>query len=323
MFQNLTLDEPRQRLWKMLFKLAVFCLIMLANAKFLYLIFLLPAQLLYHYFGQQLSDDGVYFINWLVNDLCSYLIPALAAFFLFRSDRLPIPRQDGCKVGLEMPLVFFATCFLGSLASIIARKISQVLDALFGTGEIPDAMEGSLPSSEQSGGVWIFLLFIVVIAPVCEELIFRKLLLQPLRGCGDMFAVVFSALIFGAYHGNFDQFPYAFAVGLLYGILAVRSSSVIPTLALHVLNNLLVSAGSYLTDMVGEDAAWAVQTEAWASSVMNLSFWMGIPAALLMFLWKMFKSERDGELAVKEKAREMVRNPAFYVTVAAAVLMLI
>lgn len=318
MLQDINIDETRKRLWKIIFKLAAFCLIVLANSKFLYQIFLLPAQLWYYYFGQQLSDGAVYFVNWLVNDICSYLVPALAAFFLFRSDRRSIPPQDSYKAGVEMPLVFFATCFLGSLASIIAEFISEILDSLFGTGEIPDAMAGSLPSSEQSGGTWIFLLFVVVFAPVCEELIFRKLLLQPLRGCGDMFAVVFSALIFGAYHGNFDQFPYAFAVGLLYGILAVRSSSMVPTLVLHVLNNLFVSAGSYLTDMAGEDAAWAVQAEQWAATVMNLAFWVGIPAIVLMVLGKMFKLER-GELTVKE----LVRNPAFYVAVLAILLMLV
>lgn len=312
-------DEPRKRLWKILFKLAVFCLIVLANSKFLYQIFLLPAQLWYYYFGQQLSGDGVYFVNWLINDICSYLIPALAAFFLFRNERQPIPPREGYKAGTEIPLVFFAACFLGSLASMIAHWISQLLDALFGTGEIPDAMIGSLPSSEQTGGVWVFLLFVAVLAPVFEELIFRKLLLQPLRSCGDMFAVIFSALIFGAYHGNFDQFPYAFVTGLLYGILAVRSSSVIPTLALHVLNNLLVSAGSYLTDMAGEDTAWAVQTEQWAVMVMNLAFWVGIPAVVLMVLGRMFKLERNEELT----ARELVRNPAFYVAIAAILLMLV
>ena len=321
MFQNVTLDENRKRFWKILFKLAVFCLIMLANQKLLFRIFYLPAQLWYAYFGEQASYDTIYFINWLTSDICSYLVPALAAFFLFRSDRKPFPKHEGFMPGIETPLVFFATCFLGSLASLLARWISEILDSLFGTGEIPDAMAGSLPSEGQSGSAWIFFLFVVVLAPVCEELIFRKLLLQPLRSGGDMFAAVTSALIFGAYHGNFDQFPYAFAVGLLYGILAVRSSSVLPTLILHFVNNLLVSAGNYLTETV--DAEWAAQAQQWASSLMGMAFWAGIPAVVLMVLFKMFRSSREEELSVREKAGEMVRNPAVYVAAAAIALMLV
>lgn len=293
---------------------------MLANQKFFYRIFYFPAQLWYVYYGKQASYDTVYFINWLVSDISSYLVPALAAFFLFRSDRLPIPKQMSFKAEIEMPLIFFATCFLGSLASMLAHRISEILDALFGTGEIPDAMAGSLPSEGESGSAWIFFLFVVVLAPVCEELIFRKLLLQPLRSGGDIFAAVVSALIFGAYHGNFDQFPYAFVVGLLYGILSVRSSSMVPTLVLHFVNNLLVSTGNYLTDMT--EAAWALQVQTWTNQLMGLAFWLGIPATVLMVIAKMFRSPREEELTAGEKARELFKNPAFYIMGVAIVLML-
>ena len=318
MFEKIT-DENRKRLWMILFKLAGFCLIVLINQKFLYRIFLLPAQLWVRSFGQQASYDQLYFISWLASDVSSYLVPGLAAFFLFRRDKLPLQRQESFKPALEMPLIFFATCFLGSMASLIAQWISLLLDRLFGTGEIPDAMAGALPSTEQTGSAWIFFLFVVVIAPICEELIFRRLLLQPLRCCGDIFAAVASALIFGAYHGNFDQFPYAFVVGMLYGILAVRSASVLPTMVLHMLNNLLVSMGSYLTDMLGKNNLWAVQVESWSAGIMNLAFWIGIPAAVLIFTLKLYRSDREGEL----RFRELLECPALYAAGAAAVLMLV
>ena len=323
MLENVISGEPRRQLWKTVIRLSVFCLIMLVNQKFLYLVFFFPAQLWYANFGQQVNYDTVYFINWLVSDISSYLVPAIAAFFLFRKDKPQLQRLESFNAWVEMPLIFFSTCFLGSLASMITRWISLILDSMFGTGEIPDAMEGSLPSTGQSGSAWIFFLFVVIIAPVCEELIFRKLLLQPLRCCGDIFAAVASALIFGAYHGNFDQFPYAFVVGMLYGILAVRSASVVPTMVLHLLNNLLVSMGSYLTDMLGDDIPLAVQAEEWAAGIMNLTFWVGIPATVLIFLSKLHKAEREEELSVKEKAGVLFRNPAFYVTGAAIVLMLV
>lgn len=322
LFEKIT-DENRRRLWTTLFKLAGFCLILLINQKFLYQIFFIPAQLWYRYFGAEASYDTFYFISWLTSDVCSYLVPALAAYFLFRRDRLPLQRHVNYKAYAEMPLIFFATCFLGSLASLLAQWISMILDAIFGTGEIPDAMAGTLPEQGQQGSAWIFILFVVVLAPICEELIFRKLLLQPLRCCGDIFAVVASALIFGAYHGNFDQFPYAFVVGLLYGILVVRSGSVIPTMVLHLLNNLLVSVGSYLTDMLGKELEWAVWLESWSVIVMNLAFWVGIPAVVLMFIKRMHKSDREEELTVGEKAKELFRNPAFYLTGAAVVMMLV
>ncbi|MCH5200984.1 MAG: CPBP family intramembrane metalloprotease [Oscillospiraceae bacterium] len=319
MLQDMTADESRSRFRRILFRLAVFCVIALVNQKLLFRVIFFPAQLWYAYYGQQASYDTVYFVNWLVSDISSYLVPALAAFLLFRRERAPVPRQEGFRVWAEMPLVFFSACFAGSIASFIAKRISEILDRLFGTGEIPDAMAGSLPDDGQSGSAWIFILFVVIIAPVCEELIFRKLLLQPLRGCGDMFAAVASAFIFGAIHGNFDQFPYAFAVGLLYGILAVRSSSVLPTLALHFANNLLVTASLYLTDMVGSEAEWAVQAEEWAALLVNLSFWLGIPALVLMAVLGMFRLRREGQMT----ARELFAEPAVYVCLVGTAVMLI
>ena len=319
MFPNPTTDESGTRFHSILLKLAIFCIILLINQKFLFRVIFYPAQLWYFYYGQQASYDTVYFINWLVSDISSYLVPALAAFFLFRKERTQIPKHEDFKAWAEIPTIFFAACFAGSIASLITQRISEILDRLFGTGEIPDAMAGSLPEEGQLGSAWIFILFVVIAAPVCEELIFRKLLLQPLRGCGDMFAAVSSALIFGAVHGNFDQFPYAFAVGLMYGILAVRSSSVLPTLALHLANNLLVTASLYLTDMVGSEAEWAVQAEEWAAFLVNISFWLGIPALVLMAVLGMFRLRREGQMT----AGQLFREPAVYVCLAGAAVMLI
>lgn len=317
MFQNVTADDDRSRFRNTLFRLAVFCLIVLINQKFLFRIFYFPAQLWYAYYGEQAGYDAVYFISWLTSDISSYLVPALSAFFLFRRERLPVPRREDFIAWAEMPLVFFASCFAGSIANIITQYISLILDSLFGTGEIPDAMAGSLPDDGQSGSAWIFVLFVVIIAPVCEELIFRKLLLQPLRSCGDMFAVLTSAFIFGAFHGNFDQFPYAFAVGTMYGILAVRSSSILPTIALHFVNNLLVTAASYLTDMVGEEP-WAVQAESWAGLAVELTFWLGIPALVLMAVFRRFDLRREGQMT----AGQLFTEPALYIGAIGAAMML-
>ena len=318
MLQNVTLGEDRSRFRKTLFRLAIFCIIVLINQKLLFQVFYYPARLWYAYYGEQASYDAVYFISWLTSDISSYLVPALSAFFLFRRDVQPVPRREDFMAWAEMPLVFFASCFLGSMANLVAQYISAILDALFGTGEIPDAMAGSLPDDGQSGSAWIFILFVVIIAPICEELIFRKLLLQPLRACGDMFAALASAFIFGAFHGNFDQFPYAFAVGLLYGILAVRSSSIVPTMVLHFINNLLVTASLYLTDMVGEDVPWAAQAESGAGLLVELSFWLGIPAVVLMAVLKLFRLRREEDVTV----RELFAEPALYIGVLGAGMML-
>ena len=60
-------------------------------------------------------------------------------------------------------------------------------------------------------------LFMVILAPVIEEYIFRKQLIDRMHIYGEKLAVITSALMFGLFHGNLSQFFYAFALGLVFG----------------------------------------------------------------------------------------------------------
>ena len=79
-----------------------------------------------------------------------------------------------------------------------------------------------------------------LLAPVAEELLFRGYVLRTLRPFGKRFAILGSAILFGLFHGNLLQTPYAFLMGLLLGYAAVEYS-VYCSIALHVFNNLVLA----------------------------------------------------------------------------------
>jgi len=79
-------------------------------------------------------------------------------------------------------------------------------------------------------------LYIVLIGPVIEELVFRGAVLRHLMPYGVNFAIVTQALLFGLYHMNFFQSLHAFLLGLVLGYLAARFS-LKWAIALHILNN--------------------------------------------------------------------------------------
>jgi len=85
-------------------------------------------------------------------------------------------------------------------------------------------------------------LYASILAPVTEELVFRGYVIRSLRPYGKRFAILFSALMFGLFHGNLMQAPYAFLVGLLLGYLALEYS-VVWACVLHVFNNLVLAEG--------------------------------------------------------------------------------
>ena len=86
---------------------------------------------------------------------------------------------------------------------------------------------------------WINLIFVGLLAPILEELVFRKLLCDRLLPLGEGYAVVLSAAIFGLVHGNFFQFFYAFALGALFAFIYVKTGRIRYTMIYHSIINIL------------------------------------------------------------------------------------
>lgn len=305
-----------------LFKLAVFTVILLLNNKLLFYIFVYPAALILNATGSTDNYEIVYLVSWLTNDVGSYLIPAVSAVLLFKEERKDFSPYPEYMPALEIPVIMAASYFVGSLASAVVDFIADILDKIIGTGQITDAMEDALPSEGETGSFIWFLVFVIILAPICEELIFRKLLLQPLRNIGDGFAVVVSSLLFGACHGNFDQFPYAFAVGCLYGILAVRSGKLLPTIALHLVNNLLVAAAKYLPEFF-DKTEWADNVSFVSAFLLNALYYAGIIALVLFAVLKLHKTKKNADFAEGEFKKLLFYGPSFYIFIIAAILLLV
>lgn len=83
-------------------------------------------------------------------------------------------------------------------------------------------------------------LYAGLVGPVAEELVFRGFVLRRLLGGGKGFAIVLSAVLFGAMHGNFLQGAFAVGAGLVFGYVAVEYS-IGWSILIHVLNNLVFS----------------------------------------------------------------------------------
>lgn len=78
-----------------------------------------------------------------------------------------------------------------------------------------------------------------LLAPVCEELVFRGAVLRALLRWTPRhwLAIAISALLFALIHANPIQMPHAFLVGLLLGWLYYRTDSIVPGIVYHWVNN--------------------------------------------------------------------------------------
>ena len=134
--------------------------------------------------------------------------------------------------------------------NLLGQGVTRLLGSLLGgTGANP--LEQMLDQLE----LWSVALFAVVLAPIMEELIFRKLLLDRMRTIDRPTAVLFSALAFGLFHGNLSQFFYAFGVGILFGSIYIRTGRLRYTIILHVLVNAIGSLVPMLLQGNGESVS--------------------------------------------------------------------
>lgn len=100
--------------------------------------------------------------------------------------------------------------------------------------------EAAMESASSIKNSFSMLLYACVFGPVAEELLFRGLILRCAEPYGKRFAILTSAFLFGMFHGNLIQTPYAIAVGLVLGYTAMEYS-IFWAIALHIFNNLVLS----------------------------------------------------------------------------------
>ena len=84
---------------------------------------------------------------------------------------------------------------------------------------------------------WLILVVAVIIAPIMEELVFRKFLLDRIAGFGHWTAMTVSGVIFGIAHGNFYQFFYAFGLGMIFAYMYLHTGKISYTISFHILIN--------------------------------------------------------------------------------------
>ena len=131
--------------------------------------------------------------------------------------------------------------FVSALACTFGIAIACNIVGLIITAILGKAMGGSVENvstqliSRLDPLTSIFL--VTIGAPVCEELIFRKMLVTRTLKYGEGVAILLSGLAFGLFHGNFNQFAYAFGIGLFFAYVFVKTGNIKITIALHACMN--------------------------------------------------------------------------------------
>ncbi len=171
---------------------------------------------------------------------------------------MPAPPDGGGRRPLGLPglgralVVLLGLVYLSNLFTLL---LTRLLGTLWG-GAVTNPVD-----SLTGYPTLLNLLLGCVIAPFSEEYLFRRLLLSRLRPYGDCFAISASALCFSLFHGNLNQYFYAFAVGVILAYVVLRTGCLWQAILLHALVNFtsvglvplleqLGRTGAYLTSLL-------------------------------------------------------------------------
>ncbi len=121
-------------------------------------------------------------------------------------------------------------------SNIVGSIITFIISVIKGS-----AVSNVIMDITSGTGLLTMLVYMVICAPIMEELIFRKLIVDRTVRYGQGVAVLLSGLMFGLFHGNLNQFAYAFTLGLFLAFIYVKTGNIKNTIGLHMIINFVGS----------------------------------------------------------------------------------
>ena len=180
----------------------------------------------------QLARQGVgnfdrIYANVNLQLLASYIPLYGIGFLVFWLVIRRLPVIPAAKMRMGFGRLFMLFC-IGYAFSFFMNLIATFITRLAGAPDIGQQAQQLLLMDSP-----LAVIVPVIVAPVVEELIFRKMLIDRLGIYGEKTAIVFSAVCFGLFHRNLTQFLYAAVLGLVFGYVYSRSRKVHYTMIMH------------------------------------------------------------------------------------------
>jgi sodium transport system permease protein len=211
--------------------------------------------------GRHLSPPA--FIS--VNMLAFVATPALFMTLVLNtrplhSLSLRLPRWR--HLGLAAVLALLLLPPLAGLALTAVDRLPHIAQLLDDRQPLVQSLRGLMEGDSPAREFWLpYLLAFAVLPAVCEELVFRGFLLNGLmKSHRPRTAILLSSFLFALFHMNVFQFLPAFFLGVVLGLVTVRSKSVVPAIFFHLLHNGVLLGSleikEWLDAVVPDVAAW-------------------------------------------------------------------
>ena len=176
--------------------------------------------------AEQLFYAGIY--------LFVFMFPVFVLKLMLQKKGLAfLPMKAELRVSRYLPIILLGGVFLIWTQSYINGALMSIFNYSAFSSDV------LWEQQEFQHGYQVVLQFIVaaLVPAFCEEFLFRGAVLTNLLPFGRTPAILISALLFAVMHQNAEQLFYAFAAGVLLGLVYERTGSIWNCFFLHLANN--------------------------------------------------------------------------------------
>ncbi|KEI89469.1 CAAX protease [Clostridium botulinum B2 433] len=174
-----------------------------------------------------------------LGEIVAYIFIIKKIYKRFKSQenfRFKIKYKPTLKEGIFIIIATIAYIFVSdNTFGILLQKIPEA-----------DWIENAFIELE-SAPLLLQFISLCIIAPIFEEIIYRGIMLEKLnKRCGATKAILISSLFFGIMHFNLHQGVNAFFIGVVMGVIYIKTDSLLLTILLHFVNNLYYLIAQYI-----------------------------------------------------------------------------
>lgn len=156
--------------------------------------------------------------------------------------RVPATAPEKHSMKAWQFLLALVMCFCVMYASNIVGNIITAIIGMLKGGVVNNVILDIASSTS----LIVNFVYMVICAPIMEEFIFRKLIVDRTVRYGQGVAILVSGLMFGLFHGNLNQFVYATTMGMFLAFLYVKTGNIKYTIGIHMIVNFFGSIVSVL-----------------------------------------------------------------------------
>lgn len=175
----------------------------------------------------------------LITEFILVVVPVVL-YVLYKSDKLKhVLRLNTLKFtdAVLVIITFVSSYFVAVFISIIGN----IFVSLFGQLITPP-----IPIPTNTNEYIILLLIIAGSAGICEEILFRGLMLRAYEGLGKWKSIVFTAVLFGIMHVNVQNTLGPIFLGVILGYVVYYTNSIFAGMLGHFVNNAMAVSLSFL-----------------------------------------------------------------------------